>query len=230
MILVVDDDERLTDMLSAYLEEHGFTTKVEHEGMPGLVRAAEQAFDAVILDLMLPDIDGFEVCRRLRSVSDVPVIMLTARGDPADRVRGLDIGADDYLPKPFDPDELVARLRAILRRPRHPAPTRTGVLRVADLDVDVDARVARLAGAVCDLTAFQFDILVALAENAGRPLSRDALMARVRGVEYGAFDRSIDIHVSRIRAKIEEDPKHPRRLLTIRGVGYVLVTDPEAAG
>jgi DNA-binding response OmpR family regulator len=172
----------------------------------------------VVLDLMLPDMDGLEVCRRLRATSDTPVLMLTARGDTMDRVVGLEIGADDYLAKPFEPRELLARLRAILRRGAARPAAR---LRFGRLEIDRDARVVRLDGAERPLTGHQYALLLALAENAGRVLSRDALMDLVRGEALEAFDRSIDVHVGRIRAAIEDDPRRPRRILTVRGAGYV---------
>jgi DNA-binding response OmpR family regulator len=176
-------------------------------------------FDAVVLDVMLPDLDGFEACRRIRATSDVPVIMLTARGEDTDRIVGLELGADDYLPKPFNPRELLARLRAVLRR--RAAPAAGTSLRFGRLEIDRAARVARVDGQDRALTAHQFDLLVALAESAGRVLSRDSLMQKVRGLDLEAFDRSIDVHVSRIRAAIEDDPRRPRRILTVRGAGYV---------
>jgi len=169
---------------------------------------------------MLPDVDGFEVCRRIRAGSDVPVLMLTARGQDEDRIVGLEIGADDYLPKPFNPRELLARLRAVLRR-REAGPSKTDLLRFGRLEVDRDARVVRLDGEERPLTSYQFDLLVALAESAGRVLGRETLMERAGHAAGEAFDRSIDVHVSRIRAAIEDDPKRPRRLLTVRGAGYV---------
>jgi DNA-binding response OmpR family regulator len=187
----------------------------------GLALLRRESFDALVLDIMLPDLDGFEVCRRVRAESDVPVLMLTARGDETDRIVGLELGADDYLPKPFNPRELHARLRAILRRRAAPGARRAGVLRFGRLEIDCDARVVRVDGAERPLTSHQFDLLRVLAESAGRVLSREALMQRVRREDLEAFDRSIDVHVSRIRAAIEDDPKHPRRILTVRGVGYV---------
>ena len=183
----------------------------------------------VILDLMLPDMDGLEVCRRIRGLphaaARVPLLMLTAKGDPMDRIIGLEMGADDYLPKPFEPRELLARIRAVLRRQGEsgtPAPA-AGLphLQFGSLDIDRDARVVQLAGAPCDLTSYQFDLRVALAERAGRLLTRDQIMEAVRGRELEAFDRSIDVHMGRIRAAIEADPKNPKRILTVRGVGYV---------
>ena len=163
--------------------------------------------------------DGLEVCRQLRAKSDTPVLMLTARGDATDRIVGLEIGADDYLPKPFQPRELLARLRAILRRNIHPKKNQT--LRFGRLEIDRDARAVRLDDAACSLTSFQFALLVALAENAGRVLSREVLMDLLKGEPLEAFDRSIDVHVSRLRAALEDDPKKPRRIITVRGAGYV---------
>lgn len=189
------------------------------DGRTGLSRLGNEPFDALVLDLMLPDMDGLEVCRQLRAFSDTPVLMLTARGDAMDRVVGLEVGADDYLPKPFEPRELLARLRAILRR-RGPARSST-ILRFGRLEIERDARRVRVDGTERTLTGHQFALLVTLAERAGRVLSRDTLMDLVRGEELEAFDRSIDVHVSRIRAAIEDDPKRPRRLLTVRGAGYV---------
>jgi DNA-binding response OmpR family regulator len=218
-ILLIEDDRRLAEMLSEYLGEAGFSVSVAGDGRTGLARLAAEPYDALVLDLMLPDMDGLEVCRRLRAFSDVPVLMLTARGDAMDRVVGLEIGADDYLPKPFEPRELLARLRAILRR--RDRTRSSSVLRFGRLEIDRDARCVRVDGAERALTGHQFALLVALAERAGRVLSRDTLMDLVKGEALEAFDRSIDVHVSRIRAAIEDDPKRPRRLLTVRGAGYV---------
>jgi two-component system phosphate regulon response regulator OmpR len=218
-ILLIEDDRRLAEMVSQYLGEAGFHVSVAGDGRTGLSRLGSESYDALVLDLMLPDIDGLEVCRQLRVFSDTPVLMLTARGDAMDRVVGLEVGADDYLPKPFEPRELLARLRAILRR-RGPARS-PSILRFGRLDIDRDARSVRVDGAERPLTGHQFALLVTLAERAGRVLSRDTLMDLVRGEGLEAFDRSIDVHVSRIRAAIEDDPKRPRRLLTVRGAGYV---------
>ena len=218
-ILLVEDDRRLAEMVSEYLGEAGFSVSVAGDGRTGLARLAAEPCDALVLDLMLPDMDGLEVYRQLRAFSDVPVLMLTARGDAMDRVVGLEIGADDYLPKPFEPRELLARLRAILRR--WDRTRSSNVLRFGRLEIDRDARGVRVDGAERSLTGHQFALLVALAERAGRVLSRDTLMDLVKGEELEAFDRSIDVHVSRIRAAIEDDPKRPRRLLTVRGAGYV---------
>jgi len=220
-ILLVEDDRRLAEMVSEYLGEAGFSVSVAGDGRTGLARLAAEPCDALVLDLMLPDMDGLEVCRQLRAFSDVPVLMLTARGDAMDRVVGLEIGADDYLPKPFEPRELLARLRAILRR--WDRTRSSNVLRFGRLEIDRDARGVRVDGAERTLTGHQFALLVALAERAGRVLSRDTLMDLVRGEELEAFDRSIDVHVSKLRGKIEKDPRAPRYIKTVRGVGYALV-------
>jgi len=218
-ILLIEDDPRLAGMVSEYLGEAGFRVSVVGEGRAGLARLTREPYDALILDLMLPDMDGLEVCRQLRAKSDTPVLMLTARGDTMDRVVGLEVGADDYLPKPFEPRELLARLRAILRRRQSGASTTT--LRFGRLEIDRDARIVRVDGAPRSVTGHQFTLLMALADKAGRVLSRESLMDLVRGEALEAFDRSIDVHISRIRAAIEDDPKKPRRILTVRGAGYV---------
>ena len=170
---------------------------------------------------MLPDIDGFEICRTIRARAQTPILMLTARGDDTDRIVGLEIGADDYLPKPFNPRELQARIRAILRRGRVAAGGPGAMLRFGRLQIDRDSRLVRVDDEERLLTSYQFDLLVALADNAGRVLGRERLMDLVKGAELEAFDRSIDVHVSRIRSAIEDDPKHPRRIITVRGAGYV---------
>jgi two-component system phosphate regulon response regulator OmpR len=206
-------------MVSEYLGGAGFDISRVASGAAALERLARQPYDALVLDLNLPDIDGLEVCRRLRAKWDTPVLMLTARGEPMDRVVGLELGADDYLPKPFEPRELLARLRALLRRAH--APARSNLMRFGRLEIDRDSRLVRVDGEERTLTSLQYELLVALAGNAGRVLSRDALMDLVKGQPLEAFDRSIDVHVSRIRAAIEDDPKNPRRLITVRGAGYV---------
>ncbi len=226
-VLLIEDDIRLAGMLTEYLGKAGFYVVHAEDGARGLALHDREAVDVVILDLMLPDSDGLEICRQMRARSNTPILMLTARGDPVDRVVGLELGADDYLPKPFDPRELLARLRAILRRSR--AGPRTGsaagaspdVLRYGRLEIDRGAREARLDGAPCQLTGYQFALLLTLAQHAGRVMSRDALMDALKGEPIEAFDRSIDVHISRIRAAIEDDPKKPRRVITMRGAGYV---------
>ena len=218
-ILLIEDDSRLADMVREYLGKAGFDVVHAENGTRGLAMHGREAVDAVILDLMLPDTDGLEICRRIRARSDSPILMLTARGDPMDRVVGLEMGADDYLPKPFEPRELLARLRAILRRPR--AVSKADVLRYGRLEIDRDAREVRLDGSPRALTGYQFALLLTLAEHAGRVMSRETLMDLVKGEQFDAFDRSIDVHISRIRAAIEDDPRNPRRVITVRGTGYV---------
>jgi DNA-binding response OmpR family regulator len=220
-VLMIEDDARLAEMVGEYLAPLGIEVTARPEAGAGLELLRRGKFDAIILDVMLPDLDGFEVCRRVRAESDIPILMLTARGDELDRIVGLELGADDYLPKPFNPRELLARLRAILRRRGAPQTEASATLRFGRLEIDRQAREARVDGEVRPLTGYQFDLLCALAESAGRVLSRDALMQRMRGAALEAFDRSIDVHVSRIRAAIEDDPKHPRRVITVRGAGYV---------
>jgi DNA-binding response OmpR family regulator len=230
-ILMIEDDERLSGMVAEYLSARGIDVVTCALAEQGLARLRREPFDALLLDVMLPDLDGFEVCRRVRAESGVPVLILTARGDEEDRIVGLELGADDYLPKPFNPRELLARLRAILRRGRSAAGAGSPVLRFGRLEIDRDARVARIDGEERSLTSHQFELLRVLAENAGRVMSREALMSRVRGEELEPFGRSIDVHVSRIRSEIEDDPKQPRRILTVRGAGYVFAKsqdeDPE---
>jgi DNA-binding response OmpR family regulator len=221
-ILLIEDDPRLAAMVSDYLGGAGMRVAIAGSGEAGLELASRETFDALVLDLMLPGIDGLEVCRRLRAQhgeqADIPVLMLTARGDAADRVVGLELGADDYLPKPFEPRELLARLRAILRRGRS---RNADVLRFGALEIDRGARELRVDGEARAITSYQFALLLALAENAGRVLTREQLMDHVKGEALEAFDRSIDVHVSRIRQAIEADPRHPRRIITVRGAGYL---------
>jgi DNA-binding response OmpR family regulator len=225
-LLMIEDDARLADMVSAYLGQSGYQVAHAGDAQTGLAQLQANAADLVILDLMLPDMDGLEVCRRIRALPGAlgrtPVLMLTAKGDPMDRIIGLGMGADDYLPKPFEPRELLARIRAVLRRQGEgPVAANGTVLHFGALEIDRDARTVSLAGLACDLTSYQFDLLVALAERAGRVLTRDQIMEAVRGRELEAFDRSIDVHMGRIRAAIEVDAKNPKRILTVRGVGYV---------
>ena len=218
-ILLIEDDSRLAGMVAEYLGKAGFRVIHAENGARGLALFDRETVDAVILDLMLPDTDGLEICRQLRARSEGPILMLTARGDPMDRVVGLELGADDYLPKPFEPRELLARLRAVLRRSRGGA--KPDVLRYGRLEIDRGAREVRLEGVARPLTSYQFALVLALAEHAGRVMSRDALMDLIKGEAIEAFDRSIDVHVSRIRAAVEDDPKKPRRIITVRGAGYV---------
>jgi DNA-binding response OmpR family regulator len=227
-LLMIEDDAALAGLVREYLQPLGYELAVAGTAAEGLRRVPE-GWAAVLLDVMLPDGDGFEVCRRIRAASDVPVLMLTARGQDEDRIVGLELGADDYLPKPFNPRELLARLRAVLRRGRQPAGRASAALRFGRLEIDRDARVVRLDGDERPLTSYQFDLLIAFAESAGRVLGRETLMERAGHGGGEAFDRSIDVHVSRIRAAIEDDPKHPRRLLTVRGAGYVFARKQDEA-
>ena len=224
-VLLVEDDARLAGMVADYLGEAGIRSAIAGTGREAQRLLKRDAFDAVILDLMLPDTDGLDLCKHIRAESTIPLLMLTARGDPLDRVVGLELGADDYLPKPFEPRELLARLRAILRRSRDTAPA--DVLRFGRLEIDRAARQVRIDDREKPLTGFQYTLLLALAERAGRVLSRDALMDLIRCSALEEFDRSIDVHISRIRAAIEDDPKKPRRILTVRGAGYVFAKEQD---
>ena len=233
-VLLIDDDARLSAMVGDYLRGSGFEVETAGSLAAGRERLAGAGYDALVLDLMLPDGDGLDLCRELRAnprTRQLPLLMLTARGEPMDRIVGLELGADDYLPKPFEPRELLARVKALLRRATPPAAP-DEVLRFGRLEIDLGERVARLNGVACDLTSHQFDLLVVLAQSPGRVLSRDQIMDALKGHPLEAFDRSIDVHVSRIRAVIEDDPKNPKRVLTVRGTGYVFARkqDQESAG
>ena len=223
-VLMIDDDVRLAHMVTQYLQSNGLACAHAVDGLTGLVALQTAPPDLVILDVMMPGIDGLEVCRRLRAmpgdVARTPVLMLTGKGDAMDRIIGLELGADDYLGKPFEPRELLARIRAILRR-NGQSPNTSKRMVFGSLEIDRDARTVLVTGHSVELTSYQFDLLVALAERAGRVLSRDQIMEAVRGRELEAFDRSIDVHMGRIRAVLEADPKDPKRILTVRGVGYV---------
>ena len=238
-LLMIDDDTRLSAMVGDYLRAAGFEVEVAGtlaEGRDRLAGAGgaplhAPGFDALVLDLMLPDGDRLDLCRELRSEArtrHLPLLMLTARGEPMDRIVGLELGADDYLPKPFEPRELLARVKALLRRAAPVNAQAEEVLRFGRLEVDLAARVARLDGRPCDLTSHQFELLVVLAQSPGRVLSRDQIMDSLKGHPMEAFDRSIDVHISRIRALIEDDPKEPRRVLTVRGAGYVFAKKQDA--
>ena len=224
-LLMIEDDARLAAMVGEYLTHSGYRVAHAGDGESGLAMLQDAPADLVVLDLMLPGIDGLEVCRRIRAqpgdAARVPVLMLTAKGDPMDRIVGLELGADDYLPKPFEPRELLARIRAVLRRRQPGAAPEQQRLRFGTLEIDRDARTVTVGDAPCELTSYQFDLLVTLAERAGRVLTREQIMEAVRGRELEAFDRSIDVHIGRIRAAIEHDAKNPKRIVTVRGVGYV---------
>jgi DNA-binding response OmpR family regulator len=229
--LLIDDDARLGALVAEYLAKHEIDVTVVGDGERGLAALRKRRFDVVLLDLMLPGLDGLEVCRRIRAVPEVaaiPVIMLTAKGEDVDRIVGLELGADDYLPKPFNPRELMARIRAVLRRSAPgaagPSPPR---FRAGDLEIDFDGREVTVAGRRPVLTHYEFELLAALARAAGRVLSREQLLDALKGAEYEAFDRSIDVHISKLRAKLEADPKAPRLIKTVRGVGYRLARAAE---
>jgi DNA-binding response OmpR family regulator len=236
-LLMIEDDHRLAGMVGSYLQQNGFEVEVAGTGAEGLGRLAAAApghYALALLDLMLPDLDGLEVCRRIRALpaplGALPILMLTAKGDPLDRIVGLELGADDYLPKPFEPRELLARLRAVLRRPGASMAARIGTeeLRFGRLEIDRHARVVRIDGAERALTAYQFDLLLAMADRAGRVLSREQLVDTVKGEHYDPFDRSIDVHIGRLRAALEDDPRQPRRIITVRGAGYVFAKIQDA--
>jgi len=230
-LLMIDDDVSLASMVSEYLGSRGLPVTHAATLKDGERLLREHSFNALILDGMLPDGDGFDLCRKLRETSNLPILMLTARGDEVDRVVGLELGADDYLAKPFSPRELLARLRALLRRAsgNNTATRAAPSLRFGRLEIDQAALLARVDGKPCELTAHQFALLWALATHPGRVLSREALLELARGDALEAFDRSIDVHISRIRAAIEDDPKNPRRIVTVRGAGYVFAQKQDDA-
>jgi DNA-binding response OmpR family regulator len=223
-VVFVEDDQRLARLTARYLESHGVTVTIAGDGTEGIARVMRERPDVVLLDLMLPGMGGLEVCRELRTRTDAPIVIVTARGEEADRVMGLEGGADDYIAKPFSSRELLARIRAHARRARgHAGPRKD--LRVGRLEVDVDAMRATLDGEVLSLTTYEFMLLRSLAERAGRVLTREQLVDLVRGSADEAFDRSIDVHVSHLRAKLGDDPRSPRLIKTVRGVGYMLALE-----
>jgi two-component system, OmpR family, response regulator ResD len=226
-VLVVDDDPTVSEVVAGYLERAGYTVRLAGEGNAGLESARATPPDLVVLDVMLPGLDGIEICRRLRASSDVPIIMLTALGGEVDRVLGLEVGADDYLTKPFSPRELVLRVQSVLRRAARPVTAVAAVpsspvpalIRDGDLEVDVAARRARLAGRELQLTTREFDLLAHLIAHPGRVFTRDDLMHHVWGWDFGDLS-TVTVHVRRVRSKVEADPAAPRRLVTVWGVGY----------
>jgi DNA-binding response OmpR family regulator len=231
-VLLIDDDARLGALVAEYLGKHEIDVTVVGDGERGLAALRKGRFDVVLLDLMLPGADGLEVCRRIRAlpqVARVPIIMLTAKGEDVDRIVGLELGADDYVPKPFNPRELLARMRAVLRRSAAAATAEPSAprFRAGDLEIDFEAREVTLDGQRQALTHYEFELLATLARAAGRPLSREQLLDALKGTEYEAFDRSIDVHISKLRQKLEADSKAPRLIKTVRGVGYLLAR-PEA--
>jgi DNA-binding response OmpR family regulator len=227
LVLLVEDDLRLAALTREYLEGHGVAVVHVADGRRGQEEALSGRYDAVLLDLMLPGRDGLDVCREVRARSDVPIVVLTARGEEADRVMGLELGADDYLGKPYSPRELLARIRAVVRRAKGRAGPALEAVRVGGLLVDPAARRVVLDGREIALTGYEFALLLALARRAGRVLGREQLMELAKGSADDAFDRSVDVHVSRLRQKLGEDPKRPRLIKTVRGAGYVLAGEAE---
>jgi two-component system response regulator CpxR len=224
-LLIIDDDVRLGALLERLLVPEGFQVTLVTDGQQGVRRATAEVFDLIVLDVMLPGVDGFEVLRRVRAHSQVPVVMLTAKGTDNDRIVGLELGADDYMAKPFNPRELVARIKAVLRRSEGGKPVASEVLSSGDLSMDVARREVTVCGRLVTLTTTEFDLLRCFLRYPGQVLSRDALMDMLRGVGYAAYDRSIDVHVKNLRAKIEEDSRQPRYIKTIWGTGYQLSAD-----
>lgn len=218
-ILVVDDEKRIVEIVRAYLEREGYRVTAAYDGKAALAAVEKEKPDLVILDLMLPEVSGWDVCRRLRASSSIPIIMLTARDDVTDKVVGLELGADDYVTKPFDPKELVARVKAALRRANAGPPPKPS-LTVGDLVIDREKRLVRRGENTIELTATEFDILTVMAENPGRVFSRMKLLDRVQGDAYEGYERTIDSHIKNLRKKIEPDPNHPTHILTVHGVGY----------
>ena len=223
-LLLIDDDIRLGQLIERLLKPESLQVELVTDGVQGAARATSEVWDIVVLDVMLPGMDGFEVLRRIRESSRVPVIMLTAKGAEEDRIVGLELGADDYLPKPFNPRELVARIKAVMRRAEAlPASARPSSLGVGDVLLDPARREVRIAGIAVNLTTTEFDLLRCFMRYPGQVLSRDALMDMLRGVGYAAYDRSIDVHVKNLRAKIEANPGNPKRIKTVWGTGYMFV-------
>ena len=227
-VLLVEDDDRLAQLTARYLESHGLVVTVAATGPEGQAEALRRQYDCIVLDLMLPGRDGIEVTRALRARTTVPIVMVTARTDEADRVLGLEVGADDYVPKPFSPRELLARIRATVRRDRGQAGPSHPTLRVGGLVLDAQRMAVTLDGAPIEVTAYEFAILRALAQRPGRVLSREQLLDLAKGSAELSFDRSIDVHVSRLRAKLGDDSRSPRLLKTVRGAGYLLAGGDDA--
>src|SRR5688572_9455826 len=223
-VLIVDDDARLFELLNSYLEQNAVTARSAPEGLTALRLLEQHQFDAVLLDVMMPGMDGLSVLRKIREKSDVPVLMLTAKGDETDRVVGLELGADDYLPKPFSPRELLARLRAVVRRTRSQGERRQ--LTVSGVSADLESRRVERAGRAVELTGLEFDLLVALMRRAGRVVARTALLELAGRSDVSVSDRAVDVHVSHLRRKLEDDP--PRLIRTVRGVGYMFAREDDA--
>lgn len=220
-ILIIDDDKKLNNLLSDYLAKFGFKVTTATHPEDGLKILKRELPDIIILDIMLPDMDGFEVCKEIRKAYSVPIIMLTARGEVTDRIVGLELGADDYLPKPFEPRELVARIQSVLRRSS--SILKSDIIKFGKLVVDMEKHSAILDGKDVDLTTMEFEILSLLVRNPGRVLTRDRIMDSIRGIEWKAFDRSVDVLMSRLRQKLNDAPKQPSFIKTIWGVGYMFI-------
>ena len=226
-ILVVDDEKKIVDIVKAYLEREGYQVITAYDGRSALELARRQPPDLIVLDLMLPEISGWDVCRTIRKESDIPIIMLTARDDTSDKIVGLELGADDYVTKPFDPKELVSRVRAILRRSEGRALPKA-VINVSDLSIDIEKRLVRRGSELLELTPIEFELLRILAEGRGRVYSRMQLLDKIQGDAYEGYERTIDSHIKNLRKKIEPDPEHPKYVVTVYGVGYKLETDQSA--
>ena len=220
-ILVIDDEKKIVEIIKAYLERDGYQVISAFDGKTALALADNQHPDLIILDLMLPEISGWDVCRMIRKESEVPIIMLTARDEVTDKIIGLEMGADDYVTKPFDPKELMSRVRAVLRRAESTA-RQTRIIQIADLLIDTDKRQVRRNEISIELTPNEFDILRVMAENPGRVFSRMQLLDKVQGDAYEGYERTIDSHIKNLRKKIETDPEHPHYVITVHGVGYKL--------
>jgi len=228
-ILVIDDDVELCHLVSEYLQTEGFTIECVHDGESGLKKAAAGEYLLAVLDVMLPGINGFEVLRRIRATSRLPVLLLTARGEDVDRIVGLEIGADDYLPKPFNPRELVARIRAVLRRTRADGtPPAPDIVRVGEVELDPASRTVRMEGKPVDLTSVEFNLLEVLLREAGRVVPRERLVNAVLSRKFSPFDRSIDMHISKVRKKLG-DTENDEHIKTVRGVGYIFARPREKA-
>jgi two-component system OmpR family response regulator len=226
-ILVVDDEKKIVDIVKAYLERERYQVIVAYDGEEALDMAREQQPALLVLDLMLPGISGWDVCRILRKESDIPIIMLTARDEVTDKIVGLELGADDYVTKPFDPKELVSRVKSVLRRSQGSA-TYSAVLKVGELSIDVEKRMARISGEAVELTSTEFDLLKTMAQHPGRVYSRMKLLDEIQGDSYEGYERTIDSHIKNLRKKIEPDPNHPRHIITVYGVGYKLQENSDA--
>jgi DNA-binding response OmpR family regulator len=229
-VLIIDDDKKLCRLIKEYLEPFGFSVEFQHNGNDGLKAISEKEYDAIILDVMLPCMDGFEVLRQLRRISDVPVLMLTARGDEVDRIAGLEIGADDYLPKTFSVRELLARLRAVLRRTRtsrFKEETTEEEIKIRELRIIPSRRLVMLNDKPLDLTPVEYELLLSLAKAKGRVKTREILLDEIAGRDWIVFDRSIDVHISSLRKKLNDDPQNPKFIRTIRSAGYMMI-DPDS--